>query len=129
MRRIVAALVGVAFCALAAAQSTPPSTDATTSKADANKAKQEMVKSTTEAQTKQMSGGGYHGAKPTSEANKLSNQEKQQVMQGVNKSAKDKYRPITPPPSADVKSAPKAGNKPKMSDPDMQEAIKRNQHS
>lgn len=130
MRTLLAALVGGAFCTIAAAQTTAPATDAAISKADANKAKQEMVKSTTEAQTKQMSGGGYHGAKPTSEAKKLSNEEKRQVMQGVNKSAKNKYRPIDPPPAAtDSKATPKAKTKPKMSDPDMQEAIKKNQHS
>jgi hypothetical protein len=126
----MAALIAAAFCTVAVAQTTAPATDAPMTKAEKNKAKQEMVKGTTESQTKQKSGGGYHGAPPTSEAKKLSNEEKQQAMQGVNKSAKDQYRPITPPPPAtDGKSAPKAKSKPKMSDPDMQETIKKNQHS
>jgi hypothetical protein len=129
MRRLLVAAIATALGACAAAQTIARAADAAISRAEANKAKQEMVKSTTESQTRQLSGGGYHGAKPNSEASKLSNEEKQQVMQGVAKSAKDQYRPITPPDATDGKDASKAKPKPKMSDPDMQEAIRKNQHS
>ena len=132
MKRLVVGLAVGAFAACAgivAAQNTAPAADTASTTGDVNRAKQEMVKSTTEAQTKQMSGAGYHGAKPTTEAKKLSNDEKQQVMSGVAKSAKDQYRPITPPQAAGTgKSAPKAA-RPRMSDPEMQETIKKQQHS
>jgi len=125
MRRSIAVVISVAFCATAAAQSA--ATEEGASKAQLDKAKQEIVKSTTETQTKQKSGAGYHGARPTSEAEELTNEEKQQVMSRVAKSAKDNYRPITVPPTASAdKNAAKA-TRATMRDPEVQEAIQRNQ--
>jgi hypothetical protein len=126
MSRSLAMLIGCVVCAAAVAQ-TPAPTEGVLSAAQAQKAKQETVQSTTQTQVKQKSGGGYHGAKPAAEARPLTNEERQQVMSGVAKSAKDQYRPITVPPPPTVDKEAGTAARPSMSSPDVQDAIQRNQ--
>lgn len=123
---VFVALIGCALLGTAVAQTSTPSADAAASNAQTDKAKQEIVTGTTQTQVKQKSGGGYHGAKPAADARSLTTEEKQRVMSSVAKSAKDNYRPITPPPTA---GADNNGGKarPSMTDPEVREAILRNQ--
>jgi hypothetical protein len=124
MKALAVGLVAAAIVATTAAQDVAH-VDANATSAEA---KQQIVKSTTEAQTAQMSGRGYHGPPPATEAGKLTVEQGQQVMSRIAKSAKDQYRPIMPPPRA-AGDQSDYRTRPRMSDPDMQETIRRQQHS
>jgi hypothetical protein len=124
MKRLLAALIGCAFCATATAQTTAPA-DAATAKADANKAKQEMVQGTTKAATTQSSTAPYKGTKPSSHAKKLTKEQKKEAMAGVSKSAGSQYSTSAGQQAAAAKKdAPKA-EKPDMSDPKVREAMQK----
>ncbi len=125
MKRLLAVLIGCAFCASAAAQSTPPATDGATAKAEAHKAKQEMVQDTTKAAATQSSTAPYKGKQSASQAKKLTKEQKKEAMAGVSKSAASQYGTSAGQQAAAAnKEAPKAA-KPDMSDPKVREAMQK----
>lgn len=125
MKRLLVALLGIAFCATAAAQSNAPATDDAAAKTEARKAKQEMVQSTTKAATVQSSTTPYKGTKPPSHAKKLTKEEKKEAMAGVSKSAASQYGPAAGAQAAASNKAASKAAKPDMSDPKVREAMQK----
>jgi len=125
MKRLLVVLIGCAFCATAGAQTTAPATDAATTKAETNKAKQEMVQGTTKAATVQSSTAPYKGTKAPSHAQKKTKEQQKEAMAGVSKSAGSQYGTTAGQQAAAAKKdAPKA-EKLDMSDPKVQEAMRK----
>jgi hypothetical protein len=115
MKRLMVVLFMSALCASAAAMSATPATNA----------KQQMVEGTTEAATKQDSGARYQGAKPPSEASKLTAQQKKDAMAGVWKMGNSQYGTTAGMAAAKAdRNAPKAA-KPDFSDPNVREAMRK----
>jgi hypothetical protein len=126
MNRSLVALIVAAFCASAAAQ-TPAPTDE--SKADKNKAKQEMVQGTTKADATQSGVAPYRGQKATGEKQKMTREEKQKTVQSVSENVgASQYGTTAGKQAAKAdKSAPKAA-KPDMSDPKVRDAMEKQKH-
>ena len=84
----------------------------------------ELVKGTTQAATKQSSGGGYQGTQaPTQRAQKLSKEEKKKAMEGVNAIGASQYGPSAAAQAEKIDpNAPKPA-KPDMRDPKIWEAM------
>jgi len=116
------ALVSAASWAQAPAAT--PVDDAAAKKAADRKAKQEMVKGTTEAAATQYSTAPNRGpAPPSAQRGKPSKEQRQEVMKGASEAAASQYGPAAAAASAKVdKNAPKAV-KPDMSDPKVREAM------
>jgi hypothetical protein len=126
MKRLLAVAIAAAFCATAAAQQTAPAAEAPKTKAEANKAKQDMVKGTTEAAATQSGVAPYKGkASGAEKKDKMTKEERKQAMEGASKIGGSQYGTSAGQQAASVKKdAPKAA-KPDMSDPKVREAMEK----
>ena len=126
MKRLAIATISTLLCATSWAQAPAAATDAAAKKAADRKAKQEMVKGTTEAAATQYSVAPNRGpAPPTAQSQKLTTEQRTEVMTGASEAAASQYGPAAGAAATKVdKSAPKAA-KPDMSDPKVQEAMQK----
>lgn len=143
MKKILALMIGVAWCATAIAQTgmntppaapaaapTPTPAEAAAKKAADRKAKQQMVQSTTQAADPQASQTPLKGAKPPSQkSTKLTTEQRKETMKGAmgnsTTGASSQYGASAAAASAKVDpNAPKVA-KPNMADPKTQEAMQK----
>lgn len=131
MHRILVASIATAFAAAAWAQtSAPAADDAAAKKAADRKAKQEMVKGTTETAATQHSVAPNRDLHPpTTQADKLTPEQRKSVMKGAmggpTSGAASQIGPSAAAGSAKVdKNAPKVA-KPDLSDPKIREAMEK----
>jgi len=130
MKRLIALSIALAFSAGVAAQAPAPTAtpltpeQAAAKKAADRKAKQDMVKGTTESATTQYSSTPNRGTAPPSQKDaKATKEERSAGMQGANNPGTNQYGPAAGTAATKVdKSAPKA-TKPDMADPTIQKAM------
>ena len=130
MKRLIALSIALAFSAAVAAQTPAPAAPAMTpeevaaKKAADRKAKQDMVKGTTEAATAQSSTTPIRGTQPPKQKTaKATKEQRSAGMQGANNPGTNQYGPAAGTAATKIdKNAPKAA-KPDLADPTIQKAM------